>query len=303
MNGSGSNWRPGWRTRAGSTSSTNPPPVCISRTSKICSGCWIAWSTRGSPSSSSSTTRPSWRTPTGSSISDPGAGHDGGRVVFEGAPAELVAGPIHPDRGASRGVRRGLRGPRFPLLLANRLPGLPVKTYGRRKRQRSAQRSTAGQDREEQVMGEVVPFGRKPARSGQRRTRPLAPGGPPASRSRTGSPDIARLPDLDIPVQDRRFPQGGPQPRSGTVVAQRHRRRARRRAPSPAADAGAGGHAGGHVGPVPFGAGTGPQGGVLRDAGGRLWSTRVESGRFRHPVRRIARTAAGRPGGPTLLAA
>ena len=34
----------------------------------------------------------------------PGAGHDGGRIVFEGTPASLVAG-IHPHRQASGGVR------------------------------------------------------------------------------------------------------------------------------------------------------------------------------------------------------
>jgi hypothetical protein len=43
-----------------------------------------------SRSSSSSTTR-GWRTPTGSSTRVPAAGHDGGRIVFEGTPADLVA--------------------------------------------------------------------------------------------------------------------------------------------------------------------------------------------------------------------
>ena len=39
----------------------------------------------------------------------PGAGHDGGRIVFEGTPAELVAGRgIHPHRRAPRGLRRHL---------------------------------------------------------------------------------------------------------------------------------------------------------------------------------------------------
>ena len=56
-----------------------------------CSACSTGSSTPARRSSSSSTTRPSWRTPTGSSTSVPGAGHDGGRVVFEGTPADLVA--------------------------------------------------------------------------------------------------------------------------------------------------------------------------------------------------------------------
>ena len=44
----------------------------------------------------------------------PGAGHDGGRVVFEGTPAELVAGPVHPHRRAPRGLRRRLTKPVAP---------------------------------------------------------------------------------------------------------------------------------------------------------------------------------------------
>ena len=36
----------------------------------------------------------------------PGAGHDGGRVVFEGTPAELVAAQVDADRGAPGGIRR-----------------------------------------------------------------------------------------------------------------------------------------------------------------------------------------------------
>ena len=38
----------------------------------------------------------------------PGAGHDGGRIVFEGTPAELVAAPLHPHGRAPRGLRRRL---------------------------------------------------------------------------------------------------------------------------------------------------------------------------------------------------
>ena len=40
----------------------------------------------------------------------PGAGHDGGRIVFEGTPANLVAIPLHPHRRAPRGLRRHLTG-------------------------------------------------------------------------------------------------------------------------------------------------------------------------------------------------
>ena len=39
----------------------------------------------------------------------PGAGHDGGRIVFEGTPADLVAAALHPHRRAPRGLRRRLR--------------------------------------------------------------------------------------------------------------------------------------------------------------------------------------------------
>ena len=41
----------------------------------------------------------------------PGAGHDGGRIVFEGTPADLVAARSHPHRRASRGLRRHLTVP------------------------------------------------------------------------------------------------------------------------------------------------------------------------------------------------
>ena len=36
----------------------------------------------------------------------PGAGHDGGRIVFEGTPADLVAARVDADRRAPRGLRR-----------------------------------------------------------------------------------------------------------------------------------------------------------------------------------------------------
>ena len=38
----------------------------------------------------------------------PGAGHDGGRIVFEGTPADLVADRVDPHRRAPRGLRRRL---------------------------------------------------------------------------------------------------------------------------------------------------------------------------------------------------
>ena len=41
----------------------------------------------------------------------PGAGRDGGRIVFEGTPADLVAAPLHPHRRAPRGLRRPLTDP------------------------------------------------------------------------------------------------------------------------------------------------------------------------------------------------
>ena len=42
----------------------------------------------------------------------PGAGHDGGRIVFEGTPADLVAAALHAHRRAPRGVRRHVIGTR-----------------------------------------------------------------------------------------------------------------------------------------------------------------------------------------------
>ncbi|HWE09523.1 MAG TPA: hypothetical protein VG325_09210 [Solirubrobacteraceae bacterium] len=42
----------------------------------------------------------------------PGAGHDGGRIVFEGRPTDLVAARSHPHRRAPRSLRRHLTDPR-----------------------------------------------------------------------------------------------------------------------------------------------------------------------------------------------
>ena len=41
----------------------------------------------------------------------PGAGHDGGRIVFEGTPGRPRRRPLHPHRRAPRGLRRRLTGP------------------------------------------------------------------------------------------------------------------------------------------------------------------------------------------------
>ena len=55
--------------RAGSMSSTSRPRDCTLPTSRTCSRCLIASSTRASPSSLSNIIRRSWPTPTGSSTS------------------------------------------------------------------------------------------------------------------------------------------------------------------------------------------------------------------------------------------
>ena len=103
-----------WPRTAASTSSTSRPPGCTWPTSRSCSALLDRLvDGRQVGDRRSSTTKRSWRTPTGSSTSDPGAGHDGGRVVFEGTPADLVGDALDADRPASRGVRGGVatRGP------------------------------------------------------------------------------------------------------------------------------------------------------------------------------------------------
>jgi hypothetical protein len=45
----------------------------------------------------------------------PGAGHDGGRVVFEGVPADLAAAQSDADRPAPGGLRRRLSAGCFVL--------------------------------------------------------------------------------------------------------------------------------------------------------------------------------------------
>ncbi len=153
-------------------------------------------------------------------------------------------------------------------------------------------------------MGDVVPFGRKPARSGQRRTRPLAPGGPPASRSRTGSPDIARLPDLDIPVQDpalssRRPASSGREPLwrnvTGAVLAD-ERRRQRRTLAQVATRAGMSVQ---YLSELERGRKEASSE-MLAAACGALGLSLAD---FATRCAGLLDTAAGRPGGPTLLAA
>ena len=54
----------------------------------------------------------------------PGAGHDGGTIVFEGTPADLVASPLHAHRRAPRDIRRRLtRQPRRPITPHRRVSG------------------------------------------------------------------------------------------------------------------------------------------------------------------------------------
>ena len=59
----------------------------------------------------------------------PGAGHDGGRIVFEGTPADLVAARSHAHRPAPRGLRRRLteaRPGQCAVRIASR--GLPARS-------------------------------------------------------------------------------------------------------------------------------------------------------------------------------
>ena len=89
--GSGSSWPPTWPRRAASTSSTSRPPACTSPTSSSCSACSTGSSTPASRSiviahHQAVMAHADWIIDLG-----PGAGHDGGRIVFEGTPADLVA--------------------------------------------------------------------------------------------------------------------------------------------------------------------------------------------------------------------
>ena len=89
--GSGSSWPPTWPKRAASTSSTSRPPACTSPTSSSCSACSTGSSTAGKSvivieHHQAVMAHADWIIDLG-----PGAGHDGGRIVFEGTPADLVA--------------------------------------------------------------------------------------------------------------------------------------------------------------------------------------------------------------------
>ena len=77
--------------RAASTSSTSRPPACTSPTSSSCSACSTGSSTSGKSvivieHHQAVMAHADWIIDLG-----PGAGHDGGRIVFEGTPADLVA--------------------------------------------------------------------------------------------------------------------------------------------------------------------------------------------------------------------
>ena len=77
--------------RRASTFSTSRPRACTSPTSSTCSRCSTGWWTRGKSvivieHHQAVMAHADWIIDLG-----PGAGHDGGRIVFEGTPADLVA--------------------------------------------------------------------------------------------------------------------------------------------------------------------------------------------------------------------
>ena len=91
-------WPRTWATRAASTSSTSRPPVCTWPTWSSCSACSTGSSTPASRSSSiehhqAVMAHADWIIDLG-----PGAGHDGGRIVFEGTPGRPRRGPLHAHR-------------------------------------------------------------------------------------------------------------------------------------------------------------------------------------------------------------
>ena len=55
----------------------------------------------------------------------PGAGHDGGRIVFEGTPGRSRRRQIHAHRGAPRGVRRSLSKPPISHIMSTAPDGIP----------------------------------------------------------------------------------------------------------------------------------------------------------------------------------
>ena len=89
--GSGSSWPPRWAQRVASTCSTSRPAACISPMSPSCSRCSTGSWTPGKSvivieHHQAVMAHADWIVDLG-----PGAGHDGGQVVFEGPPADLVA--------------------------------------------------------------------------------------------------------------------------------------------------------------------------------------------------------------------
>ena len=89
---SGSSSPPAWVTRAASTSSTSRPRACTSPTSNSCSALLDRLVDAGKSvivieHHQAVMAHADWIIDLG-----PGAGHDGGRIVFEGTPADLVAG-------------------------------------------------------------------------------------------------------------------------------------------------------------------------------------------------------------------
>ena len=61
----------------------------------------------------------------------PGAGHDGGRVVFEGTPGRPRRRPLHPDRRAPRGLRRRLSDHGLPTTKEESRCSPPLPRYSR----------------------------------------------------------------------------------------------------------------------------------------------------------------------------
>ena len=109
--GSASSWPPRWPTRATSTSWTSRPPGLHLADVENLLGLLDRLVDSGKSvivieHHQAVMAHADWIIDLG-----PGAGHDGGRIVFEGTPAELVAKRVHAHRQAPGGVRRGLSRP------------------------------------------------------------------------------------------------------------------------------------------------------------------------------------------------